>query len=173
MKLFFLVVITFFVASDLVRGYESGSIRGGGSTSRTLLAGDDFPGCVEVKDGKDASGTKLILGDCKNKLNGFEEKAGNGTGVYTFYLRKNKKKCMQVNGSSAATIKDGTTLYLRSCKKNERLQVFYHNSGVSLSPIDRKDLCVHHFGATPNIGRDRIVLKNCTRVGDNGDWSFD
>ena len=172
MKFFLFVAFSLCSTISSVLSIENRSIRG--SISRTLLEGDGFVGCVEVKGGSNATGTQLILGDCKNRSYGFEDRLQRPKGgIYSFYLRKDKKKCMQVNGSSSASIKDGTTLVLKPCNKKERLQLFRHGSGVGLSPIDRKDLCVHYFGATPNVGRDNIVLKNCTRVTTTGDWSFD
>lgn len=118
-------------------------------------------GCIELRNGSTRSGSRLVLGDCKKRTNGFDSKDA-GNGLVQLVSRKDKTMCMQAN-----PLKEGTFLRLSKCGSS-RFQLF--DWGGQIVPADDKSLCVAYHGAHADIG-DFIKLKKCTRFPDG--WSHD
>ena len=61
------------VAAVSVSMYETKErLRGSSAAAeRELIVTDGPGGCIELKNGNTASGAKLVLGDCKRRINGF------------------------------------------------------------------------------------------------------
>jgi hypothetical protein len=118
-------------------------------------------GCIELRNGSTKAGSRLVLGDCSKRANGFDEKDA-GNGLVQLVSRKDKTMCMQVK-----PLKEGSYLVLSKCG-GSRFQLFDWDGQIV--PADDKTLCVAYHGAHADVG-DFIKLKKCTRFPDG--WSHD
>jgi Ricin-type beta-trefoil lectin domain len=139
-------------------------LRGSSAAAeRELIVTDGPGGCIELKNGNTASGAKLVLGDCKRRINGFDARRLAGTELVQVYSRKNTTMCMQTEPLAA-----GTFVRLRKCSSTNKYQKFEWY-GVIKAAGD-KTLCVSYHGQHADVG-DYIKLKKCSEyeIG----WSHD
>jgi hypothetical protein len=116
--------------------------------------------CLELLDGCTEDGSRVILGDCCNKGDGFDYQACGD--FVQLYSRKDSTMCLQ-----ADELQDGAYLRLRECGDN-RFQLFEWED--SIVPADDPSLCVTYQGQHPDVG-DYIKLKKCSRTtGDSWDY---
>lgn len=141
-----------------------------GSFRKLLRADADFTGCIEVKDGKTAIGTPMILGNCSNHRNGVDEQAWGG-GVVRFVSRRDKTMCMQA-GMKKVTLKSLDGVKLQKCADTNILQRFKWK-GDDLQTAYKPELCVVFQGNTPDVGKDTIIVKECNRIPSSFGWSYD
>jgi hypothetical protein len=130
---------------------------------RALIITDGPGGCIELLSGSTEDGSRLVVGDCKDKTNGFGERAA-GEGVVQLVSVKDGTMCMEPD-----SLREGAYVRLRKCCDGNRLQLFEWPRHIQA--IDDPSLCVTYHGQHPDVG-DYIKMKKCSRLqGDN--WSHD
>jgi hypothetical protein len=136
---------------------------------RQLIAGQGFAGCIELRNGRTKSGSRLILGNCKNYTNGFDNRELEN-GWQQLYSRKDPTMCI----TASSPLRDGTFLRLRKCKEENDKQWFAW--GNQLQPMERENqvvdtgkFCITYAGNKPDIG-DFIKVRECSRIRDGDAW---
>jgi Ricin-type beta-trefoil lectin domain len=127
------------------------------------LCNDDVTGgCLVVAGENPQPGTFLILGNSGLNHGWRYDNYG------LFHTDLDDKMCMQAGRKTPAVA--GAPMRLYPCDYNNPLQQFvYDHYDIELKGY--KGLCVGFHGKTGEVDKDRLILKDCDKKGNN--WSED
>jgi len=125
--------------------------------------------CMTVTDGKAAENQDIIVDVCQepSKTDGWRF---DSSGL--LHTQLDDDFCMQAGRN--ALPRGGNQVRLFPCDSEHANQKFVmKNGGGGIRPEANQDLCLVWLGVQADLGSDPIVLKNCTTVTAQLDWSFE
>ena len=127
------------------------------------LCNDDaspVSGCLVVSGENPKTGTALILGNRDLNHGWRVDEYG------LFHTALDDKMCMQAGRKAPATA--GTPMRLFCCDRTNPLQQFVYDR-VDIVLKGSVGLCVGFHGTTSEVDKDTLILKDCSKKGNN--WS--